>query len=470
MRSLPLLKGLTWLLLLNFLVKPVWIFFIDREVQNQVGHEDYGKYFSIFNLSLMLLFLADAGLTNLLNRQMAIVSNSSVPHFFRIKVFLSFLYIIVILLAARLTGIEEWNILFYIIAIHLLNSFFLFLRSIITAQQFFVADAWFSVIDKLILILLASGFIYWPAFFGHISLSLFLQVQLASTFIALVIAFSFLLNRKLFKSSGEKINLVSTLRSTLPFIIIILLMSIHYRADAFILERIHTEGAFQAGIYAMGYRLLDAFNTIGYLAASFLVPFIARHQKEHAIVQNAVINTRHILMLSGIAISSFAFIFSPWIQEVLYHTNEPSFSKVIQNCLGVLPAYLLVHVYGSLLTATGQFRPFILVLLVSVFINLSMNFLLIPAMGALGSTIAALTSHWIAALGCFLLASRKLRVSFHLPSLFLYIVAAIVITLFFYFSKMVIINVWLILASAVALSLIVLASQAGFIKKLFISS
>lgn len=188
---MPLFKGLTWLLLLNLLVKPVWIFLIDREVQNQLGHETYGTYFSIFNLSIIFLFLADAGLTNLLNRQMASASAISIPHFFRIKLVLSILYIIIILFTAWLTGIKEWEILFYIIAIHLLTSFFLFLRSIITAQQFFVADAWFSVIDKFILVLLASGFIYWPAFFGNINLTLFLQVQLSSTFFALIIAFLF---------------------------------------------------------------------------------------------------------------------------------------------------------------------------------------------------------------------------------------------------------------------------------------
>ena len=39
MKSLPFFKGLSWLILLNLLVKPAWIFLVDREVQNIVGHE-----------------------------------------------------------------------------------------------------------------------------------------------------------------------------------------------------------------------------------------------------------------------------------------------------------------------------------------------------------------------------------------------------------------------------------------------
>jgi O-antigen/teichoic acid export membrane protein len=469
MKSLPLFKGLSWLLLLNFLVKPAWIFLIDREVQNQLGHETYGQYFSIFNLSIILLFLADAGLSNLLNRQLASQRSIPIVHFLRLKIFLSVLYILIILLAAWITGIREWPVLFYIMGIHLLTSFFVFLRSIITARQFFVADAWFSVIDKLILIILASGFIYWPAYFGSISLSLFLQVQLASTFFAVTIAFGFLLNRQEFRKTSESLKLFSILRSTLPFTIIILLMGVHYRADAFILERIRPDGAFQTGIYAMGYRLLDATNTIGYLAASFLVPFIARNQDDHPLIKNVVINTRHLLLFFGISVSSFGFVFSPWIQEVLYHSSVPYYSDVIGYCLFVLPAYLMVHIYGSILTATGRFRDFIYILLIAVCINLVMNFILIPGYGAIGAAITALTSHWFAAIACFIVVSRKMKIPVHLPSLALYLVSAIVLTLYFYFSKMVIINVWLILASAAIIVLIVLLSQAGAIKKLFVS-
>ena len=71
MRSLSFFKGLSFLLVLNVLVKPVWIFFIDRQIQNQVGHEAYGKYFAVLSLSYILIFLADAGLTNMMNQRLA---------------------------------------------------------------------------------------------------------------------------------------------------------------------------------------------------------------------------------------------------------------------------------------------------------------------------------------------------------------------------------------------------------------
>jgi len=44
------ITNLGLLILLNLLIKPFWVFGIDRTVQNIVGAEDFGFYFTIFNL------------------------------------------------------------------------------------------------------------------------------------------------------------------------------------------------------------------------------------------------------------------------------------------------------------------------------------------------------------------------------------------------------------------------------------
>ena len=46
--------NLALLLFLNLLIKPFWILGIDREVQNLVGEKEYGLYFALFNLSLVV--------------------------------------------------------------------------------------------------------------------------------------------------------------------------------------------------------------------------------------------------------------------------------------------------------------------------------------------------------------------------------------------------------------------------------
>src|SRR5215213_4991882 len=467
MKSLAFFKGLSQMLVLNLLIKPAWIFFIDREVQNQVGHEVYGRYFAVFNLSYVLLFLTDAGLTNMVNQRIASHQPADPSHYWKLKLFFSFIYVAIAGLAGWITGLQQWSIFFYLISIQLLSSFFVFFRSIITAHQFFTADAWLSVVDKFLMILLCAGFIYAPVVFGKITLWLFLKIQLLCTAFAVLVSFLFVVRKQLL-TGGIRENTFSVVKSIAPFAVIILLMSMHYRIDGFLLERIHSNGAYEAGIYASAYRLLDATNTVGYLAASFLVPFIARHRFQKKTIQEAVINTRHGLLFFGIGVACFSILFAPWIQELLYHTDTPYHSKVIQLCVAALPAYLLVHVYGSALTAIARYKSFILILLISVLLNLVLNFILIPLYGAVGCCISALTSHYFCALGCYLVATKSLELPFMPKSIIIYLATTIGLIAFFYFGKLLKLSVWLILVTAICFVLMLLIAQITYNKKYFI--
>ena len=93
MKTSAFFKGLSSLILLNLLVKPVWMFFIDRQVQNTVGHEEYGRYFAVLNLSYVLFFLSDAGLGNMMNQRIANGQKLDIPQLLRIKLLMLALYI-----------------------------------------------------------------------------------------------------------------------------------------------------------------------------------------------------------------------------------------------------------------------------------------------------------------------------------------------------------------------------------------
>ena len=53
------LTNITLLLFLNFLVKPFWIFGIDRTIQNIVGAGEYGWYSSLLNFTFLFNILLD---------------------------------------------------------------------------------------------------------------------------------------------------------------------------------------------------------------------------------------------------------------------------------------------------------------------------------------------------------------------------------------------------------------------------
>jgi O-antigen/teichoic acid export membrane protein len=386
----------------------------------------------------------------MLNQRMANGFPVNLVQLLRLKVLLLLLYSLVFCFIGWLTHISNWTILLCVMAIQSFASLFIFFRSVITANQFFTADAWFSVIDKSLMIVLCGGIIY-TAFFGKISLVSFLQIQIACTAIAAAISFLFILKRKLI-TTGEQEDLMQIVKRMLPFAMITLLMSVHYRLDGFLLERIHTNGALEAGIYASAYRLLDAGSMFGYLASSFLVAFVARHLKEK----------------TTIGATSFVFVFASWLQELLYHSAAAYNSIVMQLCIASFPAYCLVHVYGSVLTGAGRLKQFITILLLTIGVNIAVNIALIPSQGAMGCCIAAIFSQYFCGLATMFISTKQLSISYNGKSILVYLMSAILLITFFYFGKYAVINTWIMLVVAVGFCSFLLITQLSFFKKPFI--
>jgi O-antigen/teichoic acid export membrane protein len=71
-------------LFLNLLIKPVSLLVIDAEVQNRVGAENYGLYFSLLNLTVLFNILVDLGINNYTIRTMAQDPSLATKHVGRI--------------------------------------------------------------------------------------------------------------------------------------------------------------------------------------------------------------------------------------------------------------------------------------------------------------------------------------------------------------------------------------------------
>lgn len=445
-------SSLGLLILLNAVIKPLWVFAIDRQVQNTVGLETYGTYFSLFSLSIVLSFLSDWGFTAFFNRQLAAQEENFISHtgnFLLLKLLFSFVYFIIVFVAAWFSGVKRWDILFYVVLIQIFTSLFVFFRAIITSQQWFRADAWLSVTDKSLMILVCGIFLYFPSLFGSMTIGRFLFFQAVSLAIAIIVALSFLLRNKIhFFFHKNWLPDKALLMQILPFGIIVLMMSVHSRLDAFLLERISNQGAYEAGIYAAAYRLLDATNMACYLVASFMLPYIARKWSKKEEINSSILNCRHLLLMFATGITCTAIFLAPWIQRVLYHHDDAIAVQVLQWCLPALIGYSLVHIYGTVLTATGRVADFCYINLLSIGINITLNLLLIPLLGAKGCCIAALCSQLFCGVTSMLYASQKLMIPLHFRSLLIYTFTGILLSAFFYYFRDGQAGKWLLIVAA----------------------
>src|SRR5215212_3178131 len=103
-------SSLILLILLNTIVKPLWIFGIDRQVQNITGVAEYGTYFSLLNLSIVFNFLLDWGLANFINRELAAKKTDvqrQLGSFLLIKILFAVFYAMVVVAIAFVSGVKR---------------------------------------------------------------------------------------------------------------------------------------------------------------------------------------------------------------------------------------------------------------------------------------------------------------------------------------------------------------------------
>ena len=64
--------NLALLIAVNALVKPIYIFGIDRNIQNLVGSDSYGVYYALINFTFLGVVINDLGIQNFNAREIAL--------------------------------------------------------------------------------------------------------------------------------------------------------------------------------------------------------------------------------------------------------------------------------------------------------------------------------------------------------------------------------------------------------------
>jgi len=418
--------NLILLLSLNLLIKPFWIFGIDRTVQNMVGDESYGMYFALFNFSLLLNILLDVGITNFNNKNIAqhnFLLKKHLSNIVGLKFMLAIVYAVFSLVVAAIIGYSkiQFHLLFFLIFNQFLISFTLYLRSNISGLHLFRTDSILSVLDRSLMILICSVLLFTSYFRVHFTIEWFVYAQTAAYLLTLLITFIIVLNK-----SG-KISLrfnprffIVFLRKSYPYALLILLMSFYNRIDGVMLERLLPEplGKQQAGIYAQAFRLLDAVSMFGVLVAGLLLPIFAKMIKQREPVDQMIKLSFTFLFVTAVVVAVSSIFYDIEIMEVLYHSNTEYSSDILGILMTGFIGIATTYIFGTLLTANGSLKQLNWMAFAGMVINVSLNLYLIPRYQAFGSAYASLFTQIVTAGAQVILAT----VIFKLKPNYLFIV------------------------------------------------
>jgi len=413
------LSNLAFVVVANLLVKPFWVLGIDRAVQNQVGAEAYGSYFALFNLSLILNIFLDVGITNYNVRHISQHTYLLGKYFTRmvlLRLLLAIGYGILCLIVGLIFGYSsvQMAMLGLLCFNQFLSSFILFLRSNIAGLQLYKLDSLISILDRLLLII-ACGILLWGGFTsGPFRIEWFVQLQTGAFIVTALVALAVVLrNGGPFHIRWDTRIFSIILKQSLPFAILVLLMTIYGRIDSVLLERLLPDGALNAGIYAQAFRLLDASNMIGYLFAVLLLPMFSRMLKQKEDVKPLVSLSAKLLIFPAFSLALVGHYHGTAIMDLLYDHHVAESGQVLSLLLFSFVPMAGTYVFGTLLTANGSLRYLNYIALIGVVASIAINLVLIPIYGPYGAAAACLITQLLTFLFQLALAGRtfKMRIS-----------------------------------------------------------
>ncbi|MBU0695441.1 MAG: hypothetical protein KKE39_02790 [Bacteroidetes bacterium] len=96
-----------FLIAVNLLIKPLWIFGVERVIQIKTGFDAYGLYFTLFNFTYLFSLLSDMGINNYNIKLLAHKHTQSIKstNLLEIKLLLSIIYLISVLSIAFVLGV-----------------------------------------------------------------------------------------------------------------------------------------------------------------------------------------------------------------------------------------------------------------------------------------------------------------------------------------------------------------------------
>lgn len=435
------------------------MFGIDRTVQVVVGAGEYGYYFSLLNLSLILNILLDAGLTNFNNKNIAQYTQLLSKHFSNLvvlKFILAIVYFVVILVVSIILKYNwmQMKLLAVLAFNQFLLSFIMYLRSNLTGLHKFRSDSLISVLDRLLMIFICSLLLWGNITDEPFKIEWFVYAQTVAYLFTATIAFMLVFRHLSFFRLKFDISFLRVIvRQSYPYALLVLLMSVYNRVDGVMLERMLPDSV-QSGIYAHAFRVLDAASMFAYLFAGILLPIFARMIKNNADVGQLVKLSFLLLIVPSLAVSINSFFFSDEIMHLLYEEHIEDSSEVFRILiLGFIPI-ASNYIFGTLLTAAGKMRHLNIMAGTGMLFNILLNYILIPHLFAYGAAIASLLTQTLTAIFQVIVSVKVFRFRINKLPVILLIANIISIVFLATFSKDLPVHWLVVFVLLIALNLI----------------
>lgn len=388
------------LLGLNLFVKAIYLLGIDRQFQLVLGTTDYGLYYKLLNFTLLFQFINDFGIQNYTNRYVS-QNRANIENNFNqligLKIILSFLYTICIVLIILVFDYEKIQIalILHLVFNQILISAVFFIRSVISGLGYYKTDSFFSILDRVLLIVFGILILWYPELKQYLSIQGFVWIQTISIGCCLVLALCFLL----FK--GIRINwptfhfmqLKPIIKACIPFSLIFLFSTVYNKLDVLLIGKWLENGDEQAGIYAASMRIFEASSMVSLAFGSLLLAMFSVLYKDVEKLTELLKMALNLLFAFTIALVMSSCFYAKEIMNLLYNQNNNYWEFIFcLVMLSFLPASLN-YIFGALFQAIHKERQLFLFYMLAGIISFILNVYLIKSLQLIGVAYVTVITH-----------------------------------------------------------------------------
>ncbi len=368
---------------------------------------EFGIYSFVVSFVTLLSTFMDFGMTPILTREVSRNRSDAALYIGNAILLRGIFYIIffVILVVASVITIKEIpkRILTMTMALSYLSFPLSAIFSVFYSEfkawlisAYYVCKKFFFLIGVLITILLnmrLKGIIFGNVIAENLSVVIFF-----------ILAFKFI--KPVIKFDLSKIKYL--LREGFPLFVITTLGIIYTKIDTVMLSFLCSD--IEVGIYSGAVQIYNALFFIPAILNSFFFPLVSKYSNQKDFFEQTVKNGIIVFAFIGLLIAILAAVLSkPAIVFLLSRKYLPSVNVFNLLCIGIPFAFMNIFM-GGVLVAVNKQNVLLTASVVSYFVNIVGNLLLIPvfkAYGAAASTVVSQVACFCVAIFIFLGLLRK---------------------------------------------------------------
>ena len=377
---------------------------IGAAVQNTVGPEQYGIYFTMLNFSFLFHIILDFGINNFQNRNISQnpkAASQLLSTLSMVKLGFGILFILLVMTVGKWFMHYPPHFLHLLIIVggnQLLLSIVLFLRANLAGLQFFKVDSIISVLDRLLMILICGVLLWGNVTSIPFQIEWFAYAQGAAYFTTILVALGILLFEvKLHFVKPDFKEVPSLVRRSLPFAVLTLIMTIYYRVDVIMIEELlpGDTGVYEAGVYAQGYRLPEMASMFSLLFATLLLPMFSKMIAQKESVVDLMSLSFRLLVTPAILGAAAVYFYGMDFIRIFYSVEFQKSAEVQTILMFTFIPLASTYVFGTLLTANGDLKSLNVISMVGLLVNVVLNYQLIPVQGIQGAAWATLATQLV---------------------------------------------------------------------------